>query len=369
MPKSAYQLFKEGKDPSQIGNPHLRQQVMRLQQQNYQAQVNQVNANFQAGLDQGLTQAEAATTWVLPTGGNKQYTVKDGDTLPDIAKNTNSTVPDILNANPDMRAPQTGMVIKTPAFQAPTATGGGGVGLPSNAALGGTTPNPQGFNRYAAATPAQLNAYGTGGAIINNQPAPNQFLEGRGNQAKSALAQSMQPLGDWWRGVAASANDDAVARRMLKITNPTLYKQRYGNMDPNATPVQGQGAVPTGTPSSTNTPSLVGGLPGAAGISRQNLTASALRLMDKVSNPDYTPTPAEMQALLRHRLLKPNAPQANGGMNGNYSYGAMQNRKRGYGGGGRGGGGTQYAQRYNTDNNEPAFSGGGGFRGLVNWRI
>jgi hypothetical protein len=40
------------------------------------------------------------------------------------------------------------------------------------------------------------------------------------------------------------------------------------------------------------------------------------------------------------------------------------------GGGGGGGGRNQTPSKYSyQDNNLPAFSGGGGFRGLVNWRI
>src|SRR5574341_1325543 len=138
MAKSAQQLFRERVDPSQIGNPRLRQQVIRLQRENYQQQLAQVQSNFQAGLAQGLTPAQAATTWVSGGPGG-QYNVKDGDTLPDIAKRNNTTVPDILNANPDMTAPKTGMVINAPRSRPAT-------NRPSNQATAGAP-----FNRYAAA--------------------------------------------------------------------------------------------------------------------------------------------------------------------------------------------------------------------------
>ena len=370
MAKNAYQLFREGKDPNEIGNPRLRQQVRRLQQQNYQQQLNQVNANYQAwrAENEGVPIAD----YFAQVNAQKQpYTVKDGDTLSTIAANTGSTVPGILNANPDMTAPKTGMVLnapasdyKTAAFTPPTATGGGGAGLanlsqpstpsmylgqgvslgpggaglPSNAALGATTTNPQGINPTTTTWQARL-----------------QALEKSGrNQPPSPLAGVGQAVSDWWRGLVSP------------ITKPSQkVLERYGQ-----TPGAG---VATPSASATNQPSLIGGLPSAAGISKQNLINSALRLMEKVSDPKYTPTPAELQALARHRLIKRSSPKAYGGLTGNYSYGALQNLRRGYGGGGggpqSGGGGTQYAQRYNPDYNASAFSGGGGMRGLINWRI
>src|SRR4030095_3885856 len=149
MPKSAYQLMREGVAPKQIGNPHLRQQVMALQKQNYYQQLQQVNQNYQAGLEQGLTPGQAATTWVLPNGPNAQYTIKDGDNLSTMAKNPGTTKADILKSNPEMRVPQTGMVINAPKTAAPGSESwrvqniGG---MPSNAAQGSLTTNPQGLS-------------------------------------------------------------------------------------------------------------------------------------------------------------------------------------------------------------------------------
>src|SRR5574341_137742 len=199
MAKSAQQLFRERVDPSQIGNPRLRQQVIRLQRENYQQQLAQVQSNFQAGLAQGLTPAQAATTWVSGGPGG-QYTVKDGDTLPDIAKRNNTTVPDILNANPDMTAPKTGMVINAPRSRPAT-------NRPSNQATAGAP-----FNRYAAATPAQMQAYGTTGATVNRPTAPAAFA------AQPTPMFQTQPAGGF--GLPSNATFGATTTNP-QGTNPT----------------------------------------------------------------------------------------------------------------------------------------------------
>ena len=349
MAKSASQLFKEKIDPSQIGNPQLRQQLERLYAQNYKDQLAEVNANFQAGLDMGLTQAEAATTWV--SGGSSQYVIKEGDNLSTIAKNTGSTPDAILTANPDMKTPQTGMVVNAPA-STPTQPQYLGQGLsiggtPSNAALGSTTTNPQGVNRYAAANPAQLQAYG---AAIGN--APNNTQVNLGNQGRNVMG-----------GAVNSANP-------FLPTAPGAGRNVTGGWNP-----EGTGGNAPYTPAAQS-PYTPGTAPVTATISTQQESRQAqnirqrttqrglVQIMDRINSPDYTPTERELNVLLHYKLINPASPQANGGLGGNYSYGSMRRR-----GGSGGGGGNSGGRNYANSQNEPAFSSGGGMRGLINWRI
>lgn len=370
MAKSAEQLFKEKIDPSQIGNPQLRQQLRRLYQQNYAEQLAEVNANYQAwrasntdaqgnvapisdyfsevnagvqaGLDAGLTRPQAVGR------ANSQYTVRDGDNLNTIA-NANNTTPDaILSANPDMTAPATGMVINTPLPAAylqseRSSTPGGGLGLPSNAANNGANTNPTGFNPYAGATPAQLQAWGTGIGNARNATPVNLSRPSNpwtGPSTSSTAWTGAQPNNTAWTGAPSSA--------------PTTTSQPFGAPGTPATTAHTQPAVLSGTFASNT----------AANIRRNTTQRGVNNLIERVADPDYTPSEREMQVLLHYQLARPSQPAANGGIYGNYSFGSVAARRFAGGGGGGGrapGGGGQ--------GRPPAFSQGGGFRGLVNWRI
>src|SRR3990167_648097 len=92
---------------------------------NYNRQVAQLEGLYQQGMSVEEVRA-LRDTWGQ---GSSQYTVADGDTLPDIAKANNTTEADILAANPDASRIQTGMVLNV--------LGGDRVGtIPSNAAQG-----------------------------------------------------------------------------------------------------------------------------------------------------------------------------------------------------------------------------------------
>src|SRR5688500_9287652 len=87
------------------------------------------------------------------------HTVTDTDTVESIAETYGADPTNVLKINPDVKNLQTGMVINLPSptsWQGSAFTIGGGTlpkpspigGLPSNAALGSTTTNPQGSNPY-----------------------------------------------------------------------------------------------------------------------------------------------------------------------------------------------------------------------------
>lgn len=394
MPKSAYQLFKDKVNPLDVGNPYLRRQLRQMYDQNYRQQLNQVNANYQAGLAQGLTPGQAATTWVLPNGPNAKYTVKDGQGLPDIAKTTGSTPADIVNANPQMTTPQTGMILNVPkppdftgisglngtqysngpqtpkvnaapdmesmrtSLRPPAATPKnpfapntttpnqflkfpsqqppGGFGLPSNAALGATTPNPQGTNPNIPSFYPQGNA---GQALVNAFGALGKLPQ----PAKNPAIPSFYPQGN-------------AGQALLNMFNPSA-----------------NGAAPL--PSSN-------GLPGAPISPMPNIPPSNLSpvFAQKLQTGDLTPDELKY-AIYKGWIAPANRPQGgtqNLGIafpkgNPNYNF-WNSNRGKGRGGGGgggRGGGGRGggVPPRYTQQDNNPAFGSGAGFGGLVNWRI
>lgn len=329
---------------------------MRLQKNNYRAQLEQVNANYQAGLAQGLTPGQAATTWVLPNGKNSQYTIKDGDTLPSIAQNAGSTEADILAANPDMKSPQTGMIINTPVQSSPPAPGSeawrvqnavqpyrpanaptyiGGVGIPSNAA--------QGITGEALST----------------------YREGMQAQALSNRNRSQQT--NLNMGTPDFTLAPQVPTTPRPATNPlqSLFGPGYGQGSPFGAPTQ---------PAQPQTPK------GPRAYAPRGNTVTLLDSITSQIGPDgRVPTQWELNQLISHGRVRPMQQNAAGGggqfapgeafPEGNPNYAAW---KRGYikkGGGGRGGNGGGVQPRYTQERSQPAFASGAGFGGLVNWRI
>jgi LysM domain-containing protein len=88
-------------------------------EENYKQQVQQVNELYRQKLAQGMTPAQAATSQGFnPAGGAAptQYTIRDGQSLDQIASAHNIQVSDLLDANPEMKTPQTGMVLNVPSY-------------------------------------------------------------------------------------------------------------------------------------------------------------------------------------------------------------------------------------------------------------
>jgi LysM repeat protein len=289
-----------------------RQDQIRANKRNQFQQRRQVNQLYAQRLTQGMTPGQAATT---------PYTVTDSDTLESVASANGVDVTNVLAANPDMKNLQTGMVINVPGSEAWRAQGYGGmspgpiggVGLPSNAALGGTTNNPQGSNPFA------MNQIG----VFSNNNTQNSFNQNTfANQEKGYN------------------------------TFPTPY---------GPTPPPGYVAPPNPTVNALTPPKTNTSTPPAGFYQSQyqymsrNLYHQQIRT--KVDTAGYMPTPGELNILETMGFIKKDKTSSGGGYGGK--------RGRGGGGGGRktlgtGGGGVP---------REPAFSGGSGFGGLVNWRI
>ena len=313
--------------------------------------VAQLNALRGAGKTTEEIQAAGTSAWQKLGGENivhnsltGEYTFKVNDTLPGIAAENGTTVPDILDANPELKYVKPGMVMNMPQ----RGRGFSG-GLPSNAALGGATTNPlgtsssiaSGFNQIGNATPSNTPALGrsfsdfAGAGTFN----PNQPIAAGGPQVISGGT----PGRNFLSGISNA----------LANYNPNAY----------ATPLQGLIQSPFAPP------------PQPTVVNQQTAFAPTSRVKD-----DYYPT--ELAAILQITNQQPDPEQAaylekygmgfylddTPGGGGGYGYGGGGGRGRGRGrggGGGAAGGGAAGRGRSSA----PAFASNAGFRGLVSWRL
>lgn len=296
-----------------------RQDVIRAQKRNQFQQRQQVNRLYAQRIAEGQTPAQAATSVV----------VADGDTLSTIAGANGTTEADLLAANPDLKQLKTGMVLSAPQQAMRGRSYGvnnapGGIGLPSNAALGQTTNNPGG----------QVSMWGGTTPGYNTQLTPNTWQSNQTN--------------------IAGGNPYANYQYRPPVSGPLYVPPGLGRT-PNTPAQPAAPATPAQPLAPATPPSLPSTYPG--GFRRW-----VGKEMEQINDPNYTPNSVTLKYLEKLGLIKPIQQTAGGGYGG-YS------RRRG-GGGGRGGGGrgpgkafTQQAERM------PAFSSGSGGFGLINWRI
>jgi LysM repeat protein len=277
-----------------------------------------------------------------------QQVIKDGQTLDQIAAQTGTTVPDLLAANPDVSAPRTGMVLNIPGSQfnlkntdRPNVVPGSPEwraqnigGLPSNAALGGTTTNPGG----------QVSMWGGTTPGYNQQQTPNTSFNNSSNPFSNASGKNLNPYAQY----------EYKPPRVNTPQGPYTVPGGLGNPQRQTlgAPVQNVAAA---TPAQPIRPRPFAGLP-------MNYPGGFMRWareeMKQINSPTYTPNSMALAVLERAGMIvKDKAPSSYGG--GGYG--------RGRGGGGRGGGGSS-AQR-TSEPRMPAFSSGSGNMGLINWRI
>jgi LysM repeat protein len=365
MAKSAYDLFKEGKDPSEIGNPKLRQELMRLQGQNYQAQLNQVNANYQAWRKDNQGVAIGDYFAGVNAAKKNNYVVKDGDNLASIAKNTGVPEADLLNANPDMRTPQTGMVLNTPQPSSNYFNSEKGLnvaplpataplpgseawraqnvgGLPSNAAYGRTSTNPQGRNGFegtpVAPSVQRMNQFTQQAQTLNNSFAGLNTLR----QTQMGVSLGGQTAFGQIAALRATAGQGLDSLRSAQM-----------------------GQTPRATDTATAAATTAIPTKKSSYAPRENMVTLLDSITAQTGPAGRIPTDFELKLLIDHARVVPAKQVASSGYS---SYGSAYPRYRrgGFGGGGGYGG---YNNRYNNRYNKPAFSSSGGFRGLVNWRI
>jgi LysM repeat protein len=375
-----------------------RQDQIRANKRNQFQQRRQVNQLYAQRLNQGMTPGQAATT---------PYTVTDSDTLESVASANGVDVTNVLAANPDMKSLQTGMVINVPGSEAWRAQGyggmSGGIGLPSNAALGGTTNNPQGRNRFDTRGNApEFRNSGTNAKELFETPAVRNI---------PSVGMNIPTPGEAWRGILNwSPNRTGNAPTIPQEYNPgtpvrnipalgsnysrSQAVKNYVNaapavlgkdeqVSPWQNPYSNGYFVAPSNPAAARPPTNTPGTPGAFNAAINAITQSLgnpqqiqqtaapfgqgyqymsrnlyhQQIRTKVDTAGYMPTPGELNILETMGFIKKDKTSVGGG-----GYG----RKRGRGGGGGGGknlGGGGGVPR------EPAFAGGSGFGGLVNWRI
>jgi hypothetical protein len=280
--------------------------------------------------------------------GTQPYTVTDTDTLESIASANGVDPTNVLDQNPELKNIQTGMVINVPrpgsdAWRAQNVNQPGGLGLPSNAALGGTTTNPQGSNYFQSEklTTTQ-DAFRAAYNFATPPGAPANFS-------------APKPTGQTWIQQAASMAGTGAQSGFA----PTSYA---GSIAATAQAVQQNSFAPatsTPQPPRPTVPRPPTGLPSTYPGGFRRWVGEE---MAQINSPSYVPNEQTLKYLQQLGLIKKSTPQqAYGG--GGYGY-----RRRGGGGGrrrtpafrGGGGGGGQRL---------PAFGSGSGFNGLVNWRI
>ena len=294
-------------------------------------QKQQVNRLYAQKIQAGMTPAQASVT------------LTDGQTLDQLAAQNGVGVTDILNANPDMTAPKTGMVLNVPnnyninmrsRGYAPGKTKDDlyGGGLPSNSALGGLSTNavnqvPNNYNQdqrgrtFGQPAPSPYQPFGSLNQKLPYSPASTQY------NPPSSFSGSVGLPG----GMGQSQIDAA----------RTALQTGQAQVSAPAIKMAGTAFAPTFRTKDDYLPTQI----------------AALAHMDT-----YKPTDYELKYLERYGMIT-KTPQP--------AFSSGYGRRRGGRGGGSGSGvgtgktpkATQQADRL------PAFSSGGGFNGLVNWRI
>ena len=267
-----------------------------------------------------MTPAQAATQAYTQ---DSITTIADGQTLDSIATANNTSVPDILRSNPDLRSPQTGVVINLPrpgsdAWRAQNINQAGGIGLPSNAALGETSYNQLGINS----------------------------MRGRGTNRNASLPGYTAPTMGY---TPYNASNFSTGNNVP----PLLASNNFG----------GSGTTPYGPPAPGGyqaQPNNTTPPPGAYMQQYQYMSRNLFhqQIRTKVDTAGYVPTSGELNILEKMGFIKKDQTSRGGGRG--YSRGRGGGGRGGGSGGGGGGGGVS---------REPAFSSGSGSFGLVNWRI
>jgi hypothetical protein len=278
--------------------------------------------------------------------------VTDTDTIETLASQNGVDPTNILDANPELKYVRTGMVVNIPRTNTPGSPAwrdqniyGGGPGsvqnnpelkytqggLPSNAALGGTTNNPQGLWGGVS---------GSAGTVNYQQNFLNTQRSGYGVPLTNATAN--QP-----RSLFGSTGGLGQGMTTTPRTTPTL---RQPNLAPN------QESYLLRNPEIRTVLNKIYG-----------------EVDDRFNPNSRLPTDAELRQLEAHGWIKRDTSQTStpgyGGGGGGYG------RRKG---GGGGGGGSRISAAGSAPRGTgssggvpraPAFSSQAGFRGLVNWRI
>lgn len=281
-------------------------------------------------------QEEADAAW------RAQHIVKRGQTLDQIAAANNTDPAALLDANPDVTTIRTGMVLNVPGSQfslkntdRPNAVPGSPEwraqnigGLPSNAALGSTTTNPQGYQG------GQVSMWGNATPGYNERLTPNTSFNNSSNPFSNATGRNLNPYAQY--------------QYRPPVQGPYTVPGGLGNNQTLGATTQNTAVTsPTAPRPRSYAP-------------RGNFTTFIDNITAQVGLGGRLPTEFELQYLEQHGRIKRTSSTSAGGGGG------------GYGGYGRGrGGGRGSSAPRQSQPRLPAFSTGGsrGFGGLVSWRL
>lgn len=284
-------------------------------------------------------------------------TVRDGDTLENMAQKYGTTVPNLLAANPELKSVQTGMVLNLPPVKS-------GTGLPSNAAFGKTAVN-QGANYQAwqggGTTPINQGNNIKAWQEQNSTPSPSMGYNPaqRGRGYNSNYATNPYSANPFYKPELANAYMNKPGYQMLGQQNVSNY-QGYNMTAPK--PVAN--STYPGKPYQYDTTAYMRPL-----ANTQNFLSDLAQKVDM----GYQPTDDEKRWLMSAGLAE-DVPGGGGGGKGYKGYKGYRGRKfkmgaRGGGGGGRSWGSGADVPSYAQTSRMPAFASSSGFQGLVNWRI
>jgi LysM repeat protein len=298
-----------------------------LARQRFQAkqQRNRIISQLNQLQGQGFSQEQIRQAGPAAFQTLSQQVVTDSDTLETLASQNGVDPSNILDANPELKNLQTGQVINVPRPGSPEWRDRGGIGLPSNAALGQTTNNPQGM--WAGTTPGynQQQLSNNWQSNQTNLASGNQFANYQYRPPVSGSLYVPPGLSQQQRTQTAQP---ATAAQPIQPPRPTVAQP------------------PTGLPST-----YPGGFRRWAGEE-----------MSQITNPGYIPNAMTLKVLETAGLIQPVKKVTGGG-----GFGYSRRRK----GGGGGGGGNKRPTGSAPAPQErlPAFSSGSGMNGLINWRI
>jgi hypothetical protein len=331
------------------------------ERQQYNRIVGQLNQLRGAGYTTEQIRNAGNDAWEELGGGAQQVTVRDGDTIETIAQTTGASPVDLLAANPELKQVRTGMVINAPVVNQDMRGRGygqapGGIGLPSNSALGGATTNPGGWSGVS----------GSAGAANYNQTRPDYSIltTPRNSSGVPVSTANAQMRGRGYSQPAAPSFSGA-------LYVPPGLSQTQRAAIPGI--LQGRGmsiTTPQAATSTATAPPLTGMFTSAASQARAAKNDFLpLEFLSLAQSPNYTPSAWQTAYLERLGYLKKdNQTTVSGYGGGGYGRGG----RGGGGGGGSGGGsrgGSTGARGGGGVTRAPAFSSGASFRGLVNWRI
>ena len=323
--------------------------------------------------------------------GNKagNYVVTDKDTIASIAEKNKLGVNDILNANPDMTAPKTGMVVNIPGSEqwrkrnTLAGAGGigssaplpgseqwrtqnirGGIGLPSAGPLGvapgglSIKPGQQGIatnGQYLKSVnfgPAIANAYNSI-RELGSSTTPRYYGRGLGQPTSNPSQPYSQPQ---------SVNFGPAIQGALNTGNPSYRGTGFG--PPPATTVTAPQAprAPQTQPAAAPAAAPVRGMPVYNTANLAGAQAYRITELHNAINAGKKPTEAQLDYLIKRGLIAKKGIGAGGFGGGTY-------RRFGGGGGGSGRGTRGQGGYQQSEPRLPAFSNNSGFSGLVNWRI